>query len=356
MSEEKHHPFGGSSLERKENCNYSYVAEQGYPNTESEASIRGSKLHKACETKNFDGLNDYDKQQCLWAIESVVDICSNYKILEAHKEYRTVIKDGDTPVSFGTADILLITEDLDGEKRIVVIDYKFGGTPVSVYNNVQLQSYGVGGCQEFGAIRCDYYIVQPIHSYCESGSFEDLEVPLNRILSIIEACKAPNPTANPSKDACRFCKARFDCEARNKVQTDLVVHMHNDISQYSPAEVADILDKIDAFEGIMKDMKKQAEQYVADNGGQIDGRYKIIRTKGKSKPISAEDASRILDGGTVLKNATISKTALEKAYVDANYVKKQNTKKSLKEAFKIKLSPLLSYSDGYDKLVKMGGK
>jgi hypothetical protein len=120
-----------------------------------------------------------------------------------------------------------------------------------------------------------------------------------------------------------------------------------------PNEIADMLDKIDTVEGLMKDMKKQAEQYVKDNGGQIDGRYKVIKTKGRSKPITVEDASRVMQVSEVMKTATISKTEMEKAYVNSNYIKGTNTKRALKEAFKVKVTPLLKYSDGYDKLIKI---
>jgi len=354
---EEHHPHGGSSLERQELCPFSFTAEQGYENESSEASERGVKLHKACETKNLDRLDEHDRQQCLWAMECVVDICQEYTILEAYKEKKVFIKDeeGNT-LSYGTADVLLVVEGTDGARKVVVIDYKFGYTPVSVKNNVQLQSYGVGGCQEFDAVECDYYIVQPALEYCDMDSFNDVDVPYNRICDIIDDTELVNPEAHPSKQACKYCKHRFNCEHRVEAQNSLMLKTQCDIATMTPSEVADILDKIETVEGLMKDMKKEAEQYVKDNGGTIDGRYKVIKAKGRSKAITAEEAYRIAPESAVRKHATVSKTALEKAYVEANYVKGQNLKKDLKTTFKAKVSPLLKYGEDYDKVIKIKGK
>lgn len=354
--ERNHHPHGPSSLERQELCPFSFVAEQGYKEERSDASIRGSKLHKACETKNFDGLDEFDKSQCYWALEQVIDICSNYNIIEAYREKRVSIKDASGKVlSYGTADILLVVECGDGKRKIIVIDYKFGHSQVYVKNNIQLQSYGVGGCQEFNATECIYWIVQPAREYCDCDSFSDVNVPYKRICDIIEATEQENPLANPSKEACKYCKHRFNCEHRTEAQNSLMLKATCDISTMTPAEVADILDKIEVVESLMKDMKKEAEQYVIDNGGKIDGRYKVIRAKGRAKAFTAEEAYRIAPESEVRKQATVSKTALEKAYIEANYVKGQNLKKDLQADFKKKITPLLKYGDDYNKVIKIKG-
>jgi len=281
-----------------------------------------------------------------------VDICSEYNIIEAFKEYKLTIKDKDgSELNYGTADVLLITEDEYGNRKAIVIDYKFGFIKVSAFNNIQLQSYGLGACQEFDCVSCDYYIVQPAHSAVESGYFKDVDIVFDRVKSVIDSCHVENPTVNPTKEGCKYCKARFDCEARNKTQNELVLHMQTDISTYTFDQVADLLDKVYVLEGIMEDMKDQATSYVKNNDGNIE-RYKIIQTKGRSKPILISEAVSITQAGDLMKTATVSKTALEKAYVDAHYVKGTNTKKALKEAFKVKVTPILKYGTGTEKLVK----
>ncbi len=357
IGQSDHHPLSPSSMARREICPYSFLAEHGIVDTSNPASERGTKLHDACEKNKFDHLDEDDRQQCMWAVEQIVNICGEYKVLEAHKEIRLSIRDNENKViTFGTSDVLLVVEKVDGERHVVVVDYKFGYCPVSVSNNIQLQCYGVGACQKFNAISCDYYIVQPALEYCACETFEDVSVPLKRIIDVDTACHSEHPVAKPDSIACKYCKARHDCEFRNEIQAEVVVASRNDISAWTPSEVAIMMDKVGVFKGIIKDMENQVFDYCQANGRNIDGKYKIIKTKGKSKAITVEQAYRIAPEHTIRKYATVSKTALAKAYVEANYVKGENTKKSLNDAFKVRVSPLLTYSEGYDKLIKTGGK
>ncbi len=350
-----HHGHGGSALARQEICPFSFKAERGYKNEENENSIRGTKLHEACETQNYDGISDIDIDQCRWAIERVVEICGNYNVVKAFKEYRLEIKNPETGdlINHGTADVLLLVEDDDGEQKIVVMDYKFGFNPVKVKNNIQLQSYGVGACQEFNVTRCEYWIIQPALSYCASDSFDDINIPYNRIVDVIEATEKESPQAVTSIEGCRYCKHKFDCNAITKTQQDLVVHCVSDIASLEPSKVADILDKIGVVEKLLKDMKEKAVKYVDDHDGSIEGRYSRITVRGKSQPLCVEDAYKIAPEHVIRKYAKIGKTNLENAFIDANYVKGENTKKALKVAFKTKITPLLTFNRDTKKLIKL---
>lgn len=349
----EHHGHGGSALARQEICPFSYKAEQSYENETNEHSERGTLLHKACETSDLSELNYEDKEQCIWAMERVVEIASNHNVVKAFKEKKLEIKNENGDVlNFGTADVLLIVEDEYGEQKVVVIDYKFGFAPVSVKNNIQLQSYGVGACQEFGLTKCDYWIIQPALAYCACDSFDDVNVPYQRIVNTILETEVENPKVNPDKEACKYCKHRLDCQAVKDTQQGLVVYTQSDISNLQPNEVADILDKIAVLKKIMKDMEQKAIEYIDNNGGEIEGRYKRVTVRGKSKPFNVGKVYSLVPEHIIRKYATIGKTNLEKAFVDANYKKGENTKKALKEAFKTKISPFMEFYPDSKKLIK----
>jgi len=352
---ETHHPNGPSSLKRRELCPISMKSEAGKPDNESDASKHGQLLHKCCYENNFDELNEADTDLCKWSIARVVEIMNQYNIIEAYKEEKVDIFYNDELVTHGTADLLILAEDkITGERLVVVMDYKMGRKFVNVKNNIQLQTYGVGGCQRFGVDRCDYWIVQPVNDYCAKDSFDDPYVPLSRVMDILGECSIEFPLANPSEEACCFCKAKLDCPYLNKMQTDLVVRPKNDVSLMTPKEVADRLDKIATVETLLKAMKLDCQEYIKANNNIIDGRYQVYFTKGRAKALKAEEAYQIVGESDARCFMKISQTDLKKAYVEANYVKGTNTKKSLGEAFKIKIAPLLRYGDGgQEKLKKL---
>lgn len=356
-ADETHHPHGGSSLERQELCTASYKAELPYPNESNEYSERGDKLHKACEDNDFSGISEEDEEYCRWAMEKVLEVCGEYNIVAAHREYRLTIKDDDgNKLNHGTADLLLVVEASDGDRKVVVIDYKFGFGPVSVYNNIQLQSYGVGACQEFGVSECDYWIIQPALRYCSKDTFSDVQKPLARVEKIIENSEAEVTTFTPTTKGCQYCKHRLQCEARQEVSNQLMMKIDRTIATMDPDEVADILDKVEVVEKLLKDMKEESIKYVQNAGGTLEGRYRTITIKGRAKSLSVEDAYRIAPEHAIREYATVSKTKLEKAYVDANYVKGENTKKALKLAFKTKVTPLIRYNNDTEKVVKVGAR
>lgn len=354
-NEEVHHPHGGSSLERQELCTASYKAELPYENEDNEYSIRGRIMHTACEKNDVTNLSEEDADYCRWAMEKVLEICGEYNIVDAFREYKLTIHDNDgNKLNHGTADLLLLVELPDGNRKVVILDYKFGFGPVSVRGNIQCESYGTGACQEFGVTGCDYWIIQPALNYCAMDSFSDVQVPLARVEKIIENSEAEVTTFTPTKKGCQYCKHRLQCEARQEESNQLMLKVDQTIATMTPDEVADILDKVGVVEKLLEDMKKEAVKYVKNAGGTLEGRYRTITIKGRAKSLAVEDAYRIAPEHEIRKVATVSKTKLEKAYVEANYVKGENTKKALKLAFKTKVTPLLRYNNDTEKVVKVG--
>lgn len=124
----------------------------------------------------------------------------------------------------GSADAIILTDD-----TLTVVDLKMGRSPVKAYEtlpdggtrmNLQLAMYLLGALHEHGLLHdirnVKGVIVQPmIGKVSEYGcTVSELEA-LGRWISDRADVSRKNPEFKPSHDNCFFCKARFDCHARN---------------------------------------------------------------------------------------------------------------------------------------------
>lgn len=355
MPTEKHHDFGGSSLSRRELCPFSYKAEKGKPSIKNKNSEKGEKQHKAIESRDLSNLTKSERDEVIWAEEKVIEILEKYKrIVEVRQEPYLEIKHKNEVLNYGSADVLALVENWDGEMIVVVIDFKFGRNFVSAYDNIQLESYGVAGCQVFKKNKCDYYIIQPPLESISRGSFDDVLIPLERIKKVIDSCKVENPPANPSEKACMWCKARSTCQYVEEVQMAVEKYEPKDILSMSPSEVAETIDKIAIVKSKLKRMEEEINLYAEKNNG-IDGFYQWAETKGKAKPIDIKVALNIVPIQNLINGLTVSQTAIQDAYVNQHYKKGENTKKALKDAVKAKLQGNIKYNAPTRKLKKIGG-
>ena len=119
---------------------------------------------------------------------------------------------------WGTADLLGANEE---EKTLVVLDFKTGRHPVSVQDNLQLLSYGLGALDTltFEPRQIVLAIVQPVAfgavAQTQSITLDVLERFSEWIGERAFATDDPNAQPQPSAEACRFCPARSICPAEN---------------------------------------------------------------------------------------------------------------------------------------------
>lgn len=209
---------------------------------------------------------------------------TNYHIyFEVRVNFSNVV-----PQGFGTADVLIVTEDM-----IHVIDLKFGaGVPVSAIDNPQLRLYGMGALNMFpNTKKVRMTINQP---RLESRDSETLskEYLLDWAFKYVspkaeEAIKGEG-TLHASEDACRFCKLKMKCKARADMQLasaqqefSIVDQKKNLAQNMSPEQISHILDIAPLFIDWFKDVQSFALGQLAA-GVKIPG-YKLV--EGKSNRI-----------------------------------------------------------------------
>lgn len=207
----KHHDFGPSSLERYRICPGSYVMQKDIPETTSAAAEEGTMLHNAVATKDLDGLNpeqELSVTKCLDFVATLVEPGD-----ELYHELELELRDPDTGelLTFGTSDVVIVKPE---RQTIVVIDWKFGYTPVKdVSNNIQLATYCAMAMQKFGFASCTGYVFQPRIGKRSSYTFTNLDAIISNVKNIIAKATSDTMVLRATEESCRYCRARLNCPA-----------------------------------------------------------------------------------------------------------------------------------------------
>lgn len=196
------------------------------------------------------------------------------------------------PQGFGTADVLLVTED-----TIHVIDLKFGaGVPVSAINNPQLRLYGMGALNLFPNTKyVKMTINQPRLDSRDTETLEKRELlawAFEYVKPRAEEAIKGEGMLEASEDACRFCKLRGKCKARADMQLELarrefeiVEQKPNPITALSVEQISNILEIAPMFIDWFKDVQSFALGQLMQ-GVKIPG-YKLV--EGRSNRIITDE-------------------------------------------------------------------
>ena len=315
----KHTDLSGSQLPRIVACPGSFKLHRKYKSDdESEGSVyasEGTMLHKAVEDylKDFNGDLSYllepklpvtvaDDQGGVHTLtpdhKTAIEDCLNYQAnvmktcwpnVGMEIELETTLDNYDPIFAFagsgGTCDVALI----DNKYQVMhIIDWKFGrGILVNATDNDQLRSYALGVALKYiddlaiENYTFETHIVQPrIGNYStESVSYDDLvNWAEHRIIPAIHQAYQDKPVYNPGTEQCRWCAAKYKCEARKAMATQAaqnVFQAHSKIDgDLEDSELSQVLQDAKFYEGYISDLREYA--YKKLNKGEGVPGFKLV--------------------------------------------------------------------------------
>jgi len=355
----KHSPLGASGAYRWFECPGSVaMIAKAPPQEPSEYAARGTAAHEVLEIcfpdkdpwdylhhemSNGVTMDNEDIEAVVEAIDMIHEEMEDGKYTlfkEAAIELETI-----HPGLFGTADIVLVSEDLS---KLKVIDYKHGkGIPVNVENNLQLLYYGLGAINlvsknivkgvldilGWGDTFTEVHIgiIQPRCRHPD-GSKRMWQVPIEKLNHFADQLRE-KARATEKKDAhlsagphCRFCPALAMCPQFHAHTSKLAKTDFQKVSDPKNLNIpeanlltADEIAKVLSFSSIIGDWLKQVDahaQRMLDHGEKIPG-YKLVRKTTRRKWIDEDDASSdiglILDHDDMFETKLKSPAQMEKA-------------------------------------------
>ena len=315
------HAFmSASKISRVAVCPGSLLAERGMPSTFSEAAQRGTDIHEIAEQML--------RQQTVGEVDAeMLAIASKYvstameQTAHAKKHYIEL----DVTVALktiheslgGTADLIAI-----GGGIMTVCDLKTGRIEVSPENNLQLMTYALGAAIALNApptVTVRLAIYQPDHGGWREWSctYDDLMAWKDNLRDLAVAAHQPNAARNPDQEACRYCKAKTQCDALRDVAVNAAkTEFGLGITPEQLADAALCSTWADAVQDAAK--KQLADQPESIKGWAMKPGARMTRfkdekmvaelLKGKPEAFSLKSASAILKLGLEVPEAMIEET------------------------------------------------
>jgi hypothetical protein len=279
----KHAKYSPSSSSRWIKCPASLQYKPS--EEETEASKEGTTAHmlnELCWTKGIDPLDciglhlngfivDEEMAQgtALW-LQTVGDYVKRFPGCTAESEVR--LGDGEF---FGTADMLL-----QFPHDVVILDYKYGHTPVEAVNNTQLLCYAA-----IHLLRRDDHptyhlvIVQPRNGGVKTWTATAAEV--EEFYEKVEATIFGDQTKFCSGSHCNFCPGMLQCPELHQ----LAVEPRPE--EMTPEKAAAVLERAKILKKYLDKVEEYA-QNVFESGGAIPG-FKLVDTRGQRKWAATEE-------------------------------------------------------------------
>ena len=270
-----HSLLSPSGAHRWLSCTPSAMLERQFPDTGSDAAAEGTLAHELAELKlrhyfqtvefgktKFTRAVNKLKKEPLWNDEmqgytdTYLDYVKSVAVgfehtpsvaIEKHVDLGNYIPHlSDEDPAGGTADCILI-----GGGELHIIDFKYGkGVPVSAEGNPQLALYALGTYEAYKILypieRIELHIVQPRLS--EEASHWGC--PLSELLAFgkwvngrAELAIKGEGDFRPSKENCRFCRARGTCRVRAEENVKLAFDVGKKPPLISNDEMGEYLKK-----------------------------------------------------------------------------------------------------------------
>lgn len=218
---------------------------------------------------------------------------------------------------FGTTDVAILTKD---KKTLKVVDFKFGGKPVTARGNPQLRYYAVGifcGLDGWTAANCnnvELHICQPTVGDGVSSELmfaSDLfEWVGNVLVPAVARTKEAKPELVPGSH-CSQCPAAWCCEKALSSFEDMEAVDAKELSGVSLARLGELAYKVAAARAACKAIENEVFERLR-RGYEVPG-WKLVYKRAMRvwKPGAEEEAIRLF--GDDAKQVTfVSPAQLEK--------------------------------------------
>lgn len=297
-----------SAAHRWVRCPGSVKAEIGYPKETSDVADEGTLAHEVCEVLlKCDGelptCHNYPEEmvKAAYGYKNYIDSCKDeFADIEKffiEKKVKNIYMYDRRPIldAGGTVDAALLGAKKDGTILLHIFDYKYGFNKVEAYKNYQLLLYSVGLWRhEIGMrhepedIEVVLHVYQPrIKSYLRWQVPNFGESVRSMEAAMFGAIFSTADNLHPSKEACKWCRARFDCSARlGQSKTASQISKKTIISKKDRAY---ILDNAASIRKFLDDTEQKAIEEL-NNGGHING-YKL--THGRSTTKVKEEGEKL---------------------------------------------------------------
>ena len=345
----KHHPNGPSSLERRERCPGSLLAEQGLPEETSPDAEEGTFLHECVALNRLDDLTTEQSSAVQSCIDFRESINGSGEVIEAHSEFKLRAVGSDFEELYtGTADEVVVTEI-----GISIIDWKFGRIKVDCApDNIQLAAYALAAMQMFGKNLCTVYVYQPRINTSSSYIFTDAMALLKYIEAVITRCKHPNAPRISGVKQCKYCKARHTCPELIKESNAIVAVQKSIYEITDPNVLCDLYRKSKIVSSALKSVDKRVRDFMSENNGECGELFFKIK-KGNREVTSIPNAFLIMKEYGISQDEFLNCCSVSVSNLLELFSKKQkangssSTQKELESQFMSVMSAVIQY--GADK-------
>lgn len=281
-----------SSAKRWLSCPQSAVIVGMYPNTESEASLKGTYEHSVMEDTLTWGAVPPDTSHDLTDI--MLDLLAYVRERKAAlgpscRVFVEVQLDIPETGEFGTVDILLVSD-----RAIEVIDYKGGYVPVNVKMNPQMLVYLLGAIAKHGERKAyKVSILQP--------HFDHIDGPLRHYEPTdddIEWLRREIKYSLDNEDECKagkhcketYCPHRGACQPfAEYIKKDLALGWFpSEVRGMPDSDLAKALDDAEVLAGYRNELRGEAMRRIVNMGRSIDG-FKVVKGKRQRAVKSAHE-------------------------------------------------------------------
>ena len=315
-----HARMSASNISRVAVCPGSLLAEEGLPNSTSEAAQRGTDIHEIAEQilrqQPVTGVDDemiaIAQKYVTTAMEQTAHAKKYYIELDVTEALKTIHES-----LGGTADLIAI-----GGGIMTVCDLKTGRIEVSPDNNLQLMTYALGAAIALNApptVTVRLAIYQPDHGGWREWSctYADLMAWKDKLRDLAVAAHQPDAPRNPDQDACKYCRAKTQCDALRQVAVNAAKQEFS--LGITPQQLEDAAlcstwaDAVqDAAKKQLADQPESIKGWAMKPGARMtkfkDEKLVAELLKGKPEAFSLKSASAILKLGLEVPEAMIEET------------------------------------------------
>ena len=291
-AERAHALISPSALSRIIACPGSVALCEGLPEVRSEAADTGTKAHELLEGY-LNGRQRAPRGSDPAMVKVIRPIVDWVTKLAADRKLEIIpempVPAGemlypDNPeVCWGTADVVL-----HNEKELIVLDLKYGVTPVAAKDNPQLLAYALGALTAIGDTgqKITVGILQPrtagpMHEFWEPEDEEVeefLDAASNAIELALQALEGvATPALIPGDEQCRWCRAAATCPALKKKALEPFEDLtKNKVEESDEATLADILSRKKLLLALLDAVETQALERAL-SGSKIPG-FKLVES------------------------------------------------------------------------------